>query len=659
MIANLIAFVERKKLDELSNLTLQDAALCRAWANAHADLPGKHPLVEKLNSAVSQWTANYVTGETATAGQRSQLMLRTLIDDLKQDSHQNISIGEVAFAHAVHILLQDGGVRERSPRVAELLEPEAEILRKRLETDRTPLDFTDLESRQLYITSREISAAPVMETRLLAGIELPSRGPLIKVASHVRVLDDVPENCTLVVEGLHHCAVDGYVMGRVLSKLHCDVMANISGVVVVLQGDIRVRSIINNAKVISKMGSVRCQSAQGPKLIFAGKSIHVQEGAMLGTLVTRVLTVGGEVKGGHLQVADQCAASHFRHLGQSALTVSLRRELCCEDYGEITGNELKRLLSKAFRLRRIAHNYQLLASTTRNEVEHGAQAVLMYLFGGSDTHKKLEDYLQTQRRLGIVTRILDNMSLAMEGAQDSLSHKGDFEKDDIQDPALNTLSDEDQVDEDLRREHEEVDALRKSMDSAAMDYRQTGLLLDQARGKHRKLTEERDALQALLKQKEKNIQSLENYEKVLAASAAGTDSKIKVLLKILPAIRKQPENSPLAMSLRSPFIAMTMGIIERKLKHIKEYEARRASCLDDFRALADRLGKDFQVQVLERPEESGAARVTGIFEKGIRIAVVDSPGGALTPEESCFLTEGDELPHTYYRTNTSMRVFAK
>ncbi|MBI2424306.1 MAG: hypothetical protein HYV27_15855 [Candidatus Hydrogenedentes bacterium] len=660
MIEHLIAYVDRTGPEDWSRLTLQDIALCRLWADEHMGTPAETNRVTRLREAIAAWQSQAATPETATAGRRHQWILRGLLDELRDGRLTGMHTEDTAFLCAVHDFLLPGIILLSPSRVVALLEPHLSALRARQGSGRVRVDFKHLRSRQSYVTAVELMAAPVKETRLLAGIDLPGRGPVFSAKNNVRVLGDVPDNCTVVVEGLHCCAVDGYVLGRVLSKLHCEVRGNVAGIIVVLQGDIRARSIVNNAQAISKLGSVYCWSAQGPKLVFAGKSIDVADGALMGAYITRVLNVANDLRGGSVHIADNGTAAHFRHFGMSNLEIVLRRDLSCEDYGEVTGVDLRRLLSEAYRLRRIARNYALLEEAATNEVEHAAQGVLMYLFGGGESHKKLEDYLQTERRLEIVTRIVDNMALVLERAQDDLTQRGARKEAALPDPDFGEFLQEGPVDPDLQQENEEVNALRSRLNSAALDHRQTRLLLDQAREKILRLMAERDALQQTLQQKGKGIQTLEKYEKVLTAGASSAENKIQVLQRILPAIRKQPDDSPLAIRLRTGFATMTLGAIERKQKHIAEYAQRRTESLENFRAVSERLGKDFQVRVLAQQDESGAARVTGIFEKGVRIIMDDPPeDGAPPPEGSIVTTSGEPAVRTYIRANTGAKFYAR
>ncbi|MCF6287090.1 MAG: hypothetical protein L3K26_18180, partial [Candidatus Hydrogenedentes bacterium] len=446
--------------------------------------------------------------------------------------------------------------------------------------------------------------------------ELPCRGPVFTADTHLRILGDVPDNCTVVVSNEASCAVDGYVMGRILAKNHCEVRQNISGVAIVLRGHIRARSIINNALVVAKMGSVICNNAQGPKLIFAGRSIYVNENTMLGKFITREMVVEGEVRGGHLEIAGNACAKAFRHLGMSNLAIVLRRELSCEDFGEITGDDLRQLLSQAYTLRRKAHNFRNMANAARRETDHAAQSALMYIFGGGEVQKRLKGFLRAQRQHILVSNVVDNLQSILEQAQDSLtgSERGDEVR-------ASHFAIEDELDQDneLIAARADAEKFQKSLHARNLNRKDTGLILDQVRQKLFEMCELQQKMAEKVREEERSVQHLEKYEQVLAGSGEGT-TKLEALNKILPAMKKQPPESPMGKRLRSGFIVRALRTVDRAARHASEFGAKADQYLQDFHAASERLGRDYQIHVLENPEsEEEGAQVTGVFDSGTRI----------------------------------------
>lgn len=658
MLKRLIGFVASPPPGQGPKLTLQDMALCRLWTESQARKAPLDDTGESVVQAVKSWLAQPDTPELATAGRRHQPLLRELIDFLLTQRADVLSVEEAAFLNTVLAMSRELGVHPVSARAAQLLEPHGPSIQAR-GTSREPAPgLVTLERRIHYATERDILAAEVSHIRLLAGIELPCRGPVFKSSGNLRILGDVPEGCTVVVENDGCCCVDGYVMGRVLSRRQCEIRHNISGVAIVLTGHIRARGIINNALAVSKLGSVKCVNAQGPRLVFAGQSIEVEENALMGRFVTRNMRVGGEVRGSRLEVSEEATAEHFRHLGMSNVAVVLRRELSCADFGEVTGAELNQLLSRAYGLRRRARNFAHQAAAARREADHSAQSVLMFIFGGGEVQKRLESLLRAQRRHAFISQVVLNLRNMLNDAREGLFEDGGAVEDGgLASPLVSATADGDELDdEELKSAQAETVRLEQSLRSRALDRGQTTLLLETARQKLTAMTllQARMAEQVALE--ERAMQNLEKYEQILAGSGKNA-TKLEVLNRILPALRNQPPDSSVGKRLRSSFTVRALRTIERAERHAADFEAKASDHLTNFRAVSDRLGKDFQIRLLENPDEVGnVARVTGRFESGARIYMDDYIENlAEVPTDAIVLTPNDDAVRTYLRSGAGSR----
>ncbi len=93
------------------------------------------------------------------------------------------------------------------------------------------------------------------------------------------------------------CVVDGFVLGRVAATRSCEVRDNIAGVVV-RDGDIRARAIIDNAKAIAKAGRIFCRNAQSPRLVFAGSAFEIRGSTLQGAYVAPSISIAGDAFGG-------------------------------------------------------------------------------------------------------------------------------------------------------------------------------------------------------------------------------------------------------------------------------------------------------------------------------------------------------------------------
>ncbi len=646
----LIEFVASAKFPSGFLFTLQDMALCQLWLEDQRRRSVDAPELPRVAQCIEDWLQGTTRPDINTAGRRHQHLLRELLDTLEGGHEADLLPAEVALLRTADALCSRMEKPEQLVRFTSRLEKHRGRLSEVAERHGDKTRIHELETRICFATPNDIQQAPVEAIRLLAGIELPCRGPVFRADANLRILGDVPEDCTVVVGNNGHCSVDGYVMGRILTKGFCEIRHNISGVAITLDGFIRARSIINNALVISKMGSIVCTSAQGPKLVFAGHSLEVMDSTMLGRFVTRTMTVAGEMRGSHLEVSGCATATRFRSLGTSAMNIVLRRELSCEDFGEVTGDDLKRLLSAAYALRRNAHNFKNLAVAAQREGEHTAQSILMYIFGGGEVQKRLQGFLQAQRRHTLIGNVVDNLKRILEEAQDGLVDDTPAAPGAL--PTLD-LDEEEAPDETIVDARAETKQLEASIRAGDLNRTQRTLLMEEARTKLSAMMTLQTEAEEKMREEERGIQQLEKYEQVLAGGGEGA-TKLDVLNRIIPAMKKQPADSVMGRRLRSGFVIRALRNVDRSVRHGKEFGDSAAKYLTDFRAVSERLGKDYQIQVLENPEsEEECASVTGIFEADTRIYMdVFIPNIADASPETLITTPEDNGVRTYRRPQT-------
>lgn len=660
MLKRLIDFVASPPPGNALKLTLQDMALCALWVETQSKRTELDAAAQAVTRAVQRWSGTPDTPDLNTSGRRHQFLLRDLIELVQAHRVEVLMAEEVAFLTTTLSLARNVGAHAVTARAVALLEPHAAALDARRAAKEPTPGLATLERRVQYVTERELLVAETAFIRLLAGIELPCRGPVFKASTNLRVLGDVPDGCTVVVENDGCCCVDGYVMGRVLSKRQCEIRHNISGVAIVLTGHIRARGIINNAMAISKMGSVVCVNAQGPRLVFAGQSIVVEDTALMGRMISRQIHVGREARGSRLEVSGEATAQYFRNLGMSNVSIVLRRELSCADFGEVTGVELNQLLSRAYGLRRHARNFSHLAAAARREADHSAQSVLMFLFGGGEVQKRLESLLRSQRRHAFISHVVLNLQNMLNDAREELFQQEASGEENIPScasivatvvPALEELEDDD-----LKSAEAEAAILESSLRSRALDRRQRSLILETARQKLAAMMAFQAQVAEQVLQEERAIQNMEKYEQILAGGGKRA-TKLDVLNRILPALKNQPSDGQIGKRLRSNFCILALRNVERAVRRAGECEEKAAENLNNFRAVSEQLGKDYQIRILENPEnEDSAARVTGRFEAGARIYMdeyIENISGAAP--DALIITPDDDAVRTYLRSGAGTR----
>jgi sugar-specific transcriptional regulator TrmB len=332
----------------------------------------------------------------------------------------------------------------------------------------------------------------------------------------------------------------------------------------------------------------------------------------------------------------------------SNMVIVLRRELSCEDFGEITGDELKHLLSKAYSLRRNARNFQNMANAARREADHTAQSVLMFIFGGGEVQKRLKGFLDAQRRHAIISSVVDNLQRILDRAQDGLVSGG--RSSDVETPVVPNASDLEQ-DEELKAARVEAERLQKNLRRHNMDLNQKALLLEEVRQKLTRMQKLCQDAAVHMQEEEHSIQHLEKYNQLLAGSGEGT-TKSDVLNRILPALKQQAPDSVLGKRLRASFVVRALRTLDRSTAHEGEFDVKANDYLKDFRAVSERLGKDYQIRVLENPDsEDEPGRVTGVFDSGTRIYMdVFVENLSEVPSDTLITATEDDGVRTYVRT---------
>ena len=381
MLDALIEYVQKADSDALETLAIQDAALCAAWRESWAGNPDRLAQCDGIPKAIETWATHPHVGNAQTEGRRHQWTMRELIDDLQAGRVRSLAWDQVVFALAVLELIDKCGNLESHERLRSLLVPHAKQLTVQAKSLPVAPGLPTIAARLHVVTSKQIAASRPREVKVFAGIPVNVRGPvLIHDRGHLKILDQVPENCTVVVED-GSVSVEGFVMGRVAASQHCEVRDNISGMVVVRQGNVRARGIMVKSKVISKWGSVCGKQSESPDLVFAGTEIRIEASTNMGEFKAPVIAVLGDVCGGVFHVSKQLVADHFRSSENRGLSIVLRQDLTCQDYGENPGADGLRLLMKANRMKRDLAAMRERVTVTHSEAEHAARCALTFLLG--------------------------------------------------------------------------------------------------------------------------------------------------------------------------------------------------------------------------------------------------------------------------------------
>lgn len=626
MIERLVEHALGLSEEEREDLTVQDIALCRVWyegrnGDASAEVPG----AEGIPALVDAWLAQPISDPLKTEGRRHQTLLRDLLGELQDARVGSLARDEVEFLIAVYTLAESAEDKQRCKRVHELLTPYIKVVKKRRGILK-PVPGLDTLSEKLHVVkSEDILKSPSREVNILAGIELASRGPVLSHKGHVRVLGNVPENCTVVVEG-GGCVVDGFVMGRVAATGICEVRKNISGVVIVGEGDVRAMNIVDNAYIVAKLGNVFCRGAENPTLVFAGNRIDIRGKANRGQYLAPSIEVEEEAIGGEFHITDWISAEYYRQSQHAPLRIIFRRRFTCRDYGQVPSREMRRRLSEAMRLRQRLNCAKELREMASEEAEQLAANALMFMLGGDDVKKILDDTLKAQGRINVLNRIILGFGSLYKLTQRSIESDGidDEEEEAYTDDAMAQLEEAGQEEaresgnEDLAKEGAAILTMKIELQQVRSDRRKLTIMLGGVQERLAGWVKESKVLAQRIAQNEQLIQKQLNWERF---TSEGNDAtKLVMLRRILAATKKKDFDSPLRARMNSNYIRLMLRTIRLRLDTAASSRQSIHPLRTAFKAMSERIWDDFQVRIVEKEDDPlRGATARGRYETNIKL----------------------------------------
>lgn len=654
----LIEHVVSLPTEELEQLAVQDIALCKVWYEASNGSAGAVEGATKIPELVGHWLEKARPDAPETEGRRHQTLLRDLIDRLRGAQVGSMARDELDLIHTVFDLIQHAADPQPFERVEQLLKPHMKIIKKR-----QGLLMPDPKLRKLcqtlhIVNTEDILKSRVREVRVLAGIPLPSRGPLLTHQGHVRVLGDVPEDCTIVVEA-GHCVVDGFVMGRIAATGQCEVLENIAGVVITRDGDIRARNIVDNAHVIAKLGRVYCRRAQNPTIVFSGLGIEIRDESVQGRYLSSNIEIGEEALGGEFHISESIQAHRFRQSESRPLSIVFRNGFSCKDYGEIPGREMARLLSKAMRLRRQLNYAKQVRDLANREAEQIASNVLMFLLGGEAIKKILDDTVKAQSRLNVLNRIILGLYDLYVASHNDVDEgdsagpeEGEFDlglfgfEEEVAD-----LQPEGGIDADLREEHDNITQMEQELVTAKKERK---LLPTTQLAIQRRLANwihESRELTGRIQQNERSIQQEINWTKLVPGDDEAT--KLVMLRRLLVASKNDKLEGPIPERIRSSYVSLMLRLIrsrvEKATRSRKSIQALRTA----FKEASEEIWNAYQVRLTEDEDDPlKRATATGRYGTNVKLYADKSLVGSddAPPKGRYIVTPGDperEVTYAY------------
>ncbi len=611
----------------LATLGIQDAALCQVWwANGGA---GNDPPagIDTLAARIQRWLAFSDRPERKSEGRRSQTILRELIDRLEADDVDKMARDELDLLEAVYGLSQAAQNPKTFARVRRAIASRRARIAARRASSHAVIGTPALTARFLVVRASDIMVAPRREVRVIAGVELPSRGPVMVHNGHVRVLGDVPHGTTLVVED-GACVVDGYVIGRVAVSGNCEVLENVSGVVISRNGDVRARNIVDGAFVVAKRGWVHCKRAAGAKLVFAGNTIRVAERCSRSRFFAPTVSVGESVEAGELHVSRRIEASVFRSAPDTALTVVFRRSLSCKDYGENPGAVMTTKLTRALRCRAELERVRQRLSLAIGEAENAAETVLTYVLAGAAGQVSGE-VMAAQRRLDVLNRVLIGLRTLYavaetkvdtgEGdelvAEDSASD-GEFL--DQLDSEINQMMSEQPADASLKTSYDDVVQSRQRIRSSSGSPKLLRAALSDVSEKLARWRDEFEQLKRDVREGRAKIRQ--------SMQAAGffqdpgeARSRVLALRRLIQRAATHDQNDGIRKRLDAPFSTLLLRTIEKRLAVSRKCKDDAARLQKQFDELRDYVWTNFQLRIDSGDSSDRRIVAEGRFETSVRM----------------------------------------
>lgn len=613
--------------EDISSLTIQDLALCQVWLANRGPESAPFDGYAILPHRIQDWLSQASSASRPSEGRRSQTLLRELIDRLEAGQVDTLKRDELDLLEAVFGLAQAAHHADTFERVRRAIAPYRTRIASRRKSVDAVIGVPTLASRMLVVTPEDIAAAPQREVRMLAGVELPSRGPVLAHNGHLRVLGDVPQNATLVVEEAA-CVVDGFVMGRIAATGSCEILENVSGVTISRNGDIRARNIVDGAYVVAKRGWIHCRRCQGAQVAFAGSCLRVVEHTARSRLFAPHINLEATVDDSELHTSRRVEADLFRNEGNRPLQIVFHRSLSCKDYGENPGKTMASDVSRAIRLRGQLWRARQELQMAVQSAEQSAEAALMHLFGGEESSRMVKEMATAQRRLEVLHRIVLGMRTMYSQAEAGLEGEDDENSRQEWDNAANLVKViEDDIDHllsdlpdetELRGARTEMSTLRTQFaDSSQNRHTLTeamvglGDRLTRWRHESEELGEKISKLQGALRKK---VQTSGIFGQGPMAK-----SRVLSLQKVLSHARTQDPASPLNQRMESAFVGLMLKTIHKRLAEAQKHKSDVERLHQNFQEARDLVWTEYQMRVADDDSAETVMVAEGRFGSNVKL----------------------------------------
>ncbi len=652
MYENLASFAMAMPQEQISSLYLEDIALCATWYESHQENSEIAETYSSLRQVFDHWVRDVSPPKTDSEGYRQQPLIRDLLGELAEGHVARLERDELDLIYYAVGFARRSGKLDIFRRVLSCSAPYMNSIEQERRQKNVEADCPNLGKRLTVATLADIKSAEPRDVRTFGGLSIPIRGPVYIREGNLKVLSGIPADCTVVVDK-GSCCVRGAVDGNLATTESCDILENISGVVIARRGGVNAKDILNHATVISKEDSVRAVSAEAPKIVFAAREINISGNATGGRYFSRLITFGGDVSGGELYATERATAQHFITTEERPLRVCLLRGLSCKDYGEVLTQESGTLLNSAMKLRQRLNHMEELTDIAEREADDYAGNILMYVLGEGDTKERIQHIQRRRRRLSVLDRLASGIRALVIAAEDRINRfSGGIEEngapgddqatlDDLR-RELTTLANEGSIDPEIYELKEEVVYLGRKLQRRGMLIQGLEQVLD-------RLLERGDHIGTLIETLSKQLEQEENLIEQAMSRAALLEraraecSRVEMLKQLSMAARKLNTNDVFKQRLNDRQVKILQRTMETRMSRMAAYRATSREIHDRVEDIREKLWTEYMVSLPDhvlRGWAVGGARIDGNFSADVFVCpwrhFMDDPS---TGGKSCVTTE--------------------
>lgn len=630
----LASYVINLPREKISELFLDDVALCAAWFESYQDNSEVQKTYGMLRQIFDIWVTDVRAPRTDTMGYRQQPLTRMLVKQLAEGNAMRLERDELDFLYFASGLARRSGKLDLFRRTMSCLAPYTKDIEHARKHKPAAPGCPSLGKRLAVVTAEDLKSAEMRDVRTFGGLNLPIRGPVYMREGNLLILTDVPPDCTVVVDK-GSCYVRGDMYGNIATTMGCEILGNLSGVVVARRGSVGARDILNQATVISKEDSVRAMAAENPRIVFAAREIQCSGNAIGGRYMGRKITFGGDCVGGEVYATEWTEAANFMCTEERDLSICLLRGLSCQDYGEVLTLESGRMLNSAMKLRQRLANVEELIEITEREADNLAGNVLMYILGEESTKEQVHSVEKQRRKLSFIERLLSGVRSVMVAAEDRLnlmsSMKGnaDASSGSAEEQAtldelrreLTMLSNEGSIESELQSDKEEVLYLGRKLQRKGLAPQGVEQVLSRLMSKCDEIQEKFDVLAQAIAKEEQEIERAMGRAALLDRAKAEC-SRVEMLRQLMAAARKRPDADIFKMRVNDRYVKLLLRTMELRMSRVAGYLSTCREVAGRIEELRERLWTEYMVSLPDHVLQGwavGGARVKGCFTPGIVI----------------------------------------